>query len=145
MRKPVTTIIGILNLLFATVGIYVECQTFSSTQHIRNTEIAPFTIEVFDTMTAINLLLMVALALAGYFLLRLRSGAVTFCNLVFTAEILYVVLLMALPFQGPVGQSISAAAGVGSVALMVQALVGYPLVGIVLLRFSQRRLRQSGL
>ena len=139
-RKTVA-LFGLLHILFSTFGLYVLLETIGSVGFLRDDQNAPFLVESFYTMIVINLLLVTALALAGYRLLVSGVAAITFSNLVSLSEIIYLLLLPVLWFVPHLGSSIPSATGIGNVGIMVQGVVLYPLASLVALSFCRHRLR----
>ena len=143
-----TCCLAVLNLLFATLGIYFVWQTLRSTGFLSNTEAQPFVVEAFYAMTVANVILLIALVWAGCLLLRNRKIAVTVCNLIFLAECAYVGVAMIFPVnKGPLRMSVDGAFGIGNMGLAPQLMVAYPLLGLAVLNigryYFQRRLETS--
>lgn len=136
--------LGSLNILFSAFGIYFTCQTLFSTSFLANTAEQPLVVQAFYLMTVANLILLIALAWAGYLLLTDRPVAAKFCNFVFVAESLYVIVSLFLPFKGSLGASVSAAYGIGNVGIVPQLIVLYPLVGLLALNIGRRSVQRQG-
>ncbi len=141
LPQLVTSTFGVLNLVFVVVGLYVSFQTLAHPGHLSNSQFSPFLVEVFYTMSAVNLLFLLVLALSGFLLLRTGIKAVKFANVVFLAEIVYLVGSL-WPTRGPVGHSITGAYGIGNVAIMVQLVVGYPVVALIALNVARYRFKK---
>ena len=135
-------VFGVLNLVFSAVGLWVALQTIAHPGHLLESRDSPFLVEAFYTMTALNLLFVLAIALSGVFLLIAGVRGIAFANVVFMAEVLYFVASL-WPVSGQVGHSITEAYGIGNVAIMAQMVVGYPLVALVVLNLVRNRLRKS--
>jgi len=103
---------------------------------------APYLLQAFWTMTAINFILLVSLAIGSVRLLQLKPRGVTICSSVFAAEILYFTLVAMLwfPFSAAFSMSIAGATGIGEMGIAPQVLSGYPLVALGALYFARKRL-----
>ena len=141
--RRVAYTLGSLNLLFSAFGIYLACQSLMSTRFLANTAEEPFVVQAFYVMTVANLVLLVMLAWAGYLLLTDRSSAAKFCNFVFVAESLYIIVWLFLPFKGSLSLSVAAASGIGNVGTTPQLLVLYPLVGLLALKIGRRSVQRQ--
>jgi hypothetical protein len=146
-QKPTIQGFGCANLFFVAVGLYFQVETlFSVGRRHRPIEGAPYDIEAFYIMTAMEFVSLVLLAVAGFYLLRLNRKGLLLCNVVFAYEIasLFVssVLELALGMAGGkwalVGGSMAAAGGIGGMGTAPQILIGYPLIGLIVLNIARR-------
>ena len=58
-------VFGVLNLLFAAVGLYMSVETFAHPGHLSDSQTSPFLVEAFYGMSALNLAFVLALARAA--------------------------------------------------------------------------------
>ena len=133
---------GVLNIVFSLLGAYVAIQTLSSVKFLSNTPDTPIVVQAFYLMTSINLLLLGALAIGGFLLLRSGAHAVEFCNIIFAVEIAYYIMTL-LPWwrHGDLSRSLIAASGIGNVGIAPQEVTLYPIVGLVVLNVIRRKIR----
>lgn len=135
-------IFGAASILLAIVGLFLEAKTITRIGFLGNTKEAPFVVLAFYIMSGINFLFMTLVATGGYLLLRYNRRGITFASTVLVSELAYLILLAILPFTGPVGDSINVATGIGNVAIMVQAVIAYPLIAPIGLTLCRLRLRR---
>ncbi len=144
-RIPQVTILtfGVLNLVFAAVGLYMSVETFAHPGHLSDSQTSPFLVEAFYGMSALNLAFVLALAVSGFLLLRTGARAITFVNVVFVGEMVYFIASL-WPLRGPLGHSMWEAYGIANVATMPQLIVGYPLIALIALNVATHRLSRRG-
>ncbi|MGA8071963.1 MAG: hypothetical protein WB995_00725 [Candidatus Acidiferrales bacterium] len=141
-------VFGVGNLLLAGVA---ACLTLLAVgglamSTLRNTPDAPYFLQVFATMTAINLTFEIMLAIAGVRLWQKRPEGVAICNVLFPVEVLYFlgVTVLSFPaFPKTSTMSLAGATGIGNVSLVVQWITGYPIVALVVLNLVRRRLNAT--
>lgn len=142
----IVTIFGVANFLFAVAGGWYLGETvrnyFRATTRASNSivETHGFTVTFF-IMTSINLIFLCLLICAGVLLLRFRLSGITFCIVVFAAEICY--LLHPFFIGGTSWFKDVGAEGMGNVGLVPQILTGYPVVGLIILFLVRRNLRRD--
>lgn len=140
---------GMANLAFGAIGIIgiVVGALSIFTVQARMPASPPYVREMFVVMSAVNLAFLVTLVIAGIGLLRLQTGAVTICNFIFVAEVLYFcgvgLLWGPTGMQRPLALSIGAATGIGNLGIAPQILTGYPLIALVALNLVRRRLTRQ--
>ena len=134
-------VFGALGIVLSFTGLLLEGKTMVRIGFLSNSKEAPFTLLAFYTMSSINFLFMVLLALGGYLLIRYGTKAITFCSFILIGELVYLILIPVLPFTGPIGNSINVATGIGNVAIMAQAVIAYPIIALIGLTLSKRRLQ----
>ena len=134
-------IFGVLNLVFAAVGLYMSVETFAHPGHLSDSQTSPFLVEAFYGMSALNLAFVLALAVSGFLLLRTGARAITFVNVVFVGEIVYFIASL-WPVRGPLGHSMWEAYGIANVATTPQLIVGYPLIALIALNVARHHLRK---
>jgi len=139
ISRKVVVVFGILHLFFSLFGLYVVLVTVRSVTFLHDEPSAPLVVEFFYGMIAINVLLMTALGIAGYRLLRLGIGAMAFSNAVLFAEVAYVFLLPVLWLPTSLRSSIASVTGVGNVGIAVQGIVLYPIISLILMRTSANK------
>ena len=132
-------IFGVLNLVFAAVGLYMSVETFAHPGHLSDSQTSPFLVEAFYGMSALNLAFVLALAVSGFLLLRTGARAITFVNVVFVGEMVYFIASL-WPVRGPLGRSMWQAYGIANVATTPQLIVGYPLIALIALNVARHRL-----
>lgn len=140
-------VLGIFNLLFAGVGLVALLINYVGFRGLPSsfTGESPLLDRRFYAMSAASLLLLMLLAYAGIQILRGSSSASTLCSVVFCAEIVFFLAFWAawrLPFS-PVSV-VAVAAGLTNLGLALQAITGYPLVGLVLLKLFRPTTSQLG-
>jgi hypothetical protein len=140
--QHVVHVLGVFNLLFAGIGMWVTLQTLAHPGHLLNTQVSPFLLQAFYTMSVLNLLFVLAVGVSGIFLLLVGVKVIRVVNVVFIAEVSYFALSLC-PFPGQLGHSITEAYGIGNVAIMAQMVVGYPLIALVVLNLVRPRLQKS--
>jgi hypothetical protein len=113
---------------------------------LRNTPNAPYFLQAFTAMTAINLTFEIMLAAAGVRLWQKRPEGLTICNVLFPVEVLYFLVITVLSFPAfprTSTMSLAGATGIGNVGLVVQWITGYPIVALVVLNLARRRLNST--
>jgi hypothetical protein len=136
-------VLGVLNLLFAGVGLIALLINFVGFRHLPSsfTGESPFLYRAFYPMSAASLLLLAFLAYSGVQLLRRASFASALCAVVFWAEIIFLIVFCVawrLPFS-PVS-TVAVAAGLTNLGLALQLITGYPVLGLIALKMRQRKL-----
>lgn len=134
----VARVLGFLNLFFAGVGTFAllfNIVGFLGLPSSFTEGLARFSYR----MDIASVILLSALAYAGIQLLRRRSWASLLCSVVFGAEIIFLLVLWLL-WRLPVSPVSIVAIGAGfmNLGLALQTVTGYPVVGLILLRLSQR-------
>ena len=141
-------VFGALNILFAAVGFYFLGESAPRTiARVHNSADQPCVREVYWTMTVIELCCLLALAIGGVYLLRLKRRGLVVSNFVFAAEIawffgttaLALTLGMAGGQAGLLGMSTFAAGGIGGMGTAPQILTAYPLWALVALNLLRGR------
>lgn len=138
--QKVVKLFGVLHILLAAIGLYVIFVAFRSAGFLHDNSSTPLVVESFLSMTACNILLIAAVAVAGYRLLRSGPTAITFSNLVFLSEIAYLLLLPILLLVPQLRPSIASATGIGNVGVMVQFILLYPVISLAGLTVCRGRL-----
>jgi hypothetical protein len=141
-KSWVERILGILNLLFAAVGLVALLINFLGFHNLPSsfTGESPFLYRTLYPMSAASLILLVCLGYSGFQLLRGGRFASIICGVVFSAEIVFFVaysVFWRLPFS-PISV-VAVAAGLTNLGLALQIVTGYPVVGLISLRFLQPR------
>jgi hypothetical protein len=142
--------IGLANLLFVSLGLFLMGGSALGVKagRVGNDPTQPYFLQVFWTMTTINFVLLLWLALGSIRLLQLRVQGATICISVFVTEILYflIVAFLWFPFSRPLSMSIAGASGVGDMGIGPQVITGYPLIALGgLILAARRRLRSAAL
>jgi hypothetical protein len=132
--------IAIANFVFVSLGLLGMGGEvlFITTAPVANSPAQPHFLQAFWTMTAINFVLLLWLALGGIRLLQLRVQGVTICNSVFVTEILYYLII--IPFSGTLSSNIAGASGEGNMGIFPQLITAYSLIALVGLNLARRRL-----
>lgn len=138
----VTRLLGILNLIFAGVGLVALLVNFVGFQRLPSsfTGDSPFFSRIFYPMSAVSLVLLSSLAYGGIQLLRNTPRSSAFCSVIFGLEIaIFVVfwLTWQLPFS-PVS-IVAVAGGLTNLGLALQAVTAYPVVALILLNIAQNK------
>jgi hypothetical protein len=147
--KPLLQGIGAVTLAFCVWGCcYWVVAAMREFRHPLGDPEAPFFRAAFWTMSAIDAVLLVAIAFASFQLLRLRPKAAMIYTCFVLASVAYALgpgLLWTLP--NGVGRSIAAASGIGSVGtgplMMFPIPFVYPLISVVLVNIARQRLKSA--
>lgn len=146
-EKPTIRAFGCANLFFVAVGVYFQVETLLSVRrHHRPIAGAPYDIQAFYVMTALDFVSLVLLAAAGLYLLSRNRRGLLLCNVVFIYEITSFIfgVLLGLGFSmaggkwALVGMSVAAAGGIGNMGTSPQLLTGYPVIGLIVLNLARR-------
>lgn len=144
-RDPDTLrILGAVNLLISGVGLIqlvVNVVAYHGLPPWFIDEYGPFMRQRFPAMATASALLLGPLAYTGIQLVRRKRHAVLLCNVVFLAEITYFVFLwrtwsLGLSLFSP----IVIIAGLMNIGLALQIVTAYPIIGLILLGVSRRRM-----
>ena len=144
----VVTVFAIANFLFAAWGGRLVYQTLhnyfrATTRSSNPVVVTPSFAVTFFTLTWINGIFLCLLILAAVLLLRFRLSGITFCMIVFAAEIGYYIATTPLSTSGISWfKDVGGAEGVGNMGLAPQILTGYPLIGLIILFLVRRNLRR---
>jgi hypothetical protein len=140
------TLFGVLHLLFGALGLYllsIGVRLFVSSGALdRPVETSyPYYREAFVLRASMNLVFMIVLVIAGFFLIQSRQRGVQLSNVLFIAMIVYFVD----PFSGFFGEafrrSMAVSAGIGDVGITWAMITGYPVVCLIALNVAGRKLR----
>jgi hypothetical protein len=146
----VIRVFGYFNLLFGMTGTVLILHGIPRSHDPGE---LPYVWFLFYLCTAINLLFLVALMLAGYWLVRLRRSGVILSNYVFSLEIIYwistalggLALTMSKhPTAIVIGQSLGTVGGTGDIGTALQFISAYPIIGLIGLNITRRRLDKKG-
>jgi hypothetical protein len=136
--RKVISLFGLAHILLGIIGLYVITETVGSVGFLNNDAGTPFVVESFYAMTAINVLLIAAMGVAGFRLLYSGASAIAFSNLVCLIEIGYLLFLPILWLMPHLRTSLVSATGIGNVGLMVQGAVLYPVISLAVLSLCRR-------
>jgi hypothetical protein len=133
---------GVLNILFAAVGVYaVSDYAVPVFTRLHDSAEEPYVREAYYIMTLVNLGCLLALTIGGTYLWRLNRRGLAISNLVFVTEIAWFISKVALGLilgmsggrWGLLGMSIMAAGGIGGLGTAPQILTAYPVWALVAL------------
>jgi hypothetical protein len=150
--RVVLNLFGILHSLFAAYGFYLVVSVMvgfaAEGQMPPQDSQVPYLLESFVVMTAMNLAFIVVLLFAGISLIHSRTAAIRLSNWLFLLMIVYEAALLFRGWVLPVGETISAgiaaAYGVGNIGLAPQVLTGYPIIALIGLNLTKRRMEKKG-
>ena len=148
--RTFVVITGILSL----VGLFFILQTSFLFFAVRlpKLEDPAYLQELFYVRTIINFVCVVLLLLACPYLWRLQARGLRLFNAVFVFELFYFLgdpaLTLILFFSrheiaSEVADSLAATAGIGNMGLALQLVTAYPIIGLVLLNISFRKLDKT--
>lgn len=150
--QRVVRTLGLVSLLVVAFG-FPLCVTTAVRFPQRNVwdPQQPYLAQVFWTMTVINAVFLVALAVGSVLLMRTDRRGLRLCNLVFAAEILYWLasgvapLYLGLAFKRSdwaigMARSVGGATGIGNMGISLQILTAYPIIALVALNLAFRRI-----
>ena len=149
--KRLSQAIGAISLVLSAVGYYLSVDTLAAEiRHgPRYDPETPFCREAFFTMTALDAVFLAAVVVASIALIRLKAKAAKVYTVVIVSLAVYefgVGVLWGLP--APVGRSIAAASGVGSMGsaplILLPLPFVYPLVSIAIVNIARHKLRVAG-
>lgn len=136
--------LGILNLFFAGIGLLALLINLVGYHGLPSsfTGQSPFFYRTLFPMSTASFLLLIFLAYAGIQLLRRSRLALTLCCVAFLAEIAFFVVFWAVFWRLPFSplSVVAVAAGLTNLGLALQAVTGYPVIGLVWLRVGRRKL-----
>lgn len=143
--KQITTrTLGVLNVTFAVLGLIVLVRRVASFYILTSGgfDMPPFIRNHFYVMSAGSIVLLPFLAYAGIELLRSRPHAIVVCATAFCMEIAFLLVYCILFWKLPFSPLSASALGVGlmNLGLMLQAISGYPAIGLILLWVWRKRL-----
>jgi len=139
---------GIANWLLGLTGAWFLIVT-QRRVHARHLWPNSYDAGAYCFLVTINALFVLAILLTGYWLILIRRRGVVFSNYVFSGEILFWVLSiaveLALGMSGnatavSVGTSLAAMEGVGNMGIAPQILTAYPLIALIALNLARRHL-----
>ncbi len=135
--------VAVVNLALGSMGLVTEVNTIRSFLLLmRAGKLDPNLARPFFVMSTITLLLLLGLAVASYYLIRLKPSGPLLVNIVFAAEILYLVSLI---FLGNVlDHSFAGAVGIANMGLSFQRVIFYPVFGLIVLNIARSRDNLSG-
>lgn len=133
LSRTLIRIIGAISLVLSLRGFYELGEAGRlAINHTGQISGAPLFRQIFWTMTALNGVFMVCMALASIGLLRLKPNAVRIYTWLYIALVVYVFAPGLLWGDGPFGRSMAAASGVGSLGLAPLTLFPFPFVYAVM-------------
>jgi hypothetical protein len=113
----------------------------------------PYFAQAFYAASAINLVCVVAVFVAGVYLWRVRRAGRILSNAAFTFELAYFfldfsVIRLVLRIAGvgvAIGRdAIASVGGIGNMGIGLQIIIGYPLIALVVVNIAYRRLNRTG-
>jgi hypothetical protein len=128
--------------LFAAAGLYLLTGSLPRiVARLEDSPGEPYVREAYFTMTIVDLCCLVALAIGGMHLLRLKRRGLVISSIVFVTEIVWFIatgaLELALGMSGGrwalLGMSIAGAGGIGGLGTAPQILTAYPVWALVAL------------
>lgn len=138
-RVRIGRLLGVLNLLFAAVGLVallVNVVGFLGLPSSFTEGLARF----FYQMGISSLVLLCPLAYAGIQLLRRNPRASVLCSAVFCVEILFfVVFWLVWPLPLSPLSVVEVTAGFMNLGLALQAVTAYPVIGLILLNTTRHK------
>ena len=137
---------GVLNILFAAAGVYLASgHAIEISVSLHDCAEEPYVREAYIIMTVVDLCCILALAVGGMYLLRLKRRGLVISCIVFVTEIAWFFGTAALWLAGMsggrgelVGTSIAAASGIGGMGTAPQILTAYPIWALVVLILMRR-------
>lgn len=114
--------------------------------------LSPYYDKVFLVRSAINLIFVISLVWAGYFLLKLDRRGITATNWIFLAEFAYFFLSSAVGLAFSlssekelelVGNALAATAGTGDMGIAPHFVTGYSILALIVLNLARRKLDRS--
>ena len=140
---------GIANWFYGLTGAYFLVDGLRRVHHFGP---RPYEAKAYYFLVAINALFLVAIFLAGYWLILIRRRGVVFSNYVFSMEILFFVLsswvslylaMSSNATAASLGMSLGAMGGTGNMGTALQSLTGYPVIALVGLNLARRSLDRN--
>lgn len=138
---------GVAHLAFAFWGAYliwfVVLKVVKGDQLALTTDYKPDVFQAWIVMTSINVLYVAGLAIGGYLLLRKRTSGVLISNVLFVSLFAYMLGIGAIwALGGPFARVVSSASGIGNMGTTPLLMTGYPLVALIGLNLTRRKLRK---
>jgi hypothetical protein len=137
--------VAIANFLMAAAGaFFLASSILVVPTRLGNDPTQPHFVAAYWTMVIINISFLALLIFGSIRLFQLRAIGVTICNIVFSAEIIYFVVLGLLWFSSAISMSVAGATGVGNMGIGPQLTCAYPFIALGCLnlaRWYRRRRR----
>lgn len=138
--------VGIANFLMAAAGaFFLGSSILVVPTRLGNDPTEPYFLAAFWTMVIININFLAFLVFGSIRLFQLRGIGITICNIVFSAEVVYFVVISLLWFfPSTVSKSVAGATGIGNMGIAPQLPFGYPFIALGCLnlaRWYRRRKR----
>jgi hypothetical protein len=138
--------IGVVNILFAAIGGCLAAfeLVMGGFVGVQNSPTEPYVRQVYFIFTFMDAACLVMLVIGSAYLLRLKRLGLRICNWVFATEIARFFASSLIPpalfMSGRtlLAGSIAAAGGIGSAAIVLQIITGYPVLALIVLNLSRR-------
>jgi len=150
--KHVVRAVGALNLIYGVLGtalLLYDLLRYSF--RIQNSVRFPYDRAFYELDTAINAVFLVALMLAGYWLLGLRRRGAVLSNFVYSLEIFYLLLSDVVTLATFTSASMkwraignSMAGEEGNMGIALQVITCYPVIALIVLNLARRRMNRDG-
>jgi hypothetical protein len=140
---------GIANWFYGLTGAYFLVDGLRRVHHFGP---RPYEAKAYYFLVIVNALFLVAIFLAGYWLILIRRRGVVFSNYVFSMEILFFVLSSWVSLElgvssnataASIGMSLAAMGGTGNMGTALQSLTGYPVIALVGLNLARRHVDRN--
>ena len=140
--------VAIAKFLMAAAGAFFLAQSILVVPtRLGNDPTQPHFVAAFWTMVIINISFLALLIFGSIRLFQLRTIGITICKIVFSAEIIYFVvlgLLWSVPSMA-ISMSVAGATGVGNMGIGPQLPFAYPLIALGCLNLARWYRRRNGL
>jgi hypothetical protein len=146
--------VAIANFLMAAAGaFFLTSSILIVPTRLGNDPAQPYFVAAYWTMVIINISFLAFLIFGSIRLFQLRAIGITICNIVFSAEIIYFVVLSLLWFLSgarnsassiAISMSVAGATGVGNMGIGPQLPCAYPLIALGCLYLARWYRRRNG-
>ena len=137
--------VAIANFLMAAAGaFFLASSILVVSTRLGNDPTQPYFLASFWTMVVININFLAFLVFGSIRLFQLRGIGIAICNIVFSVEIIYFVVISLLWFPSAISMSVAGATGIGNMGIGPQLPYGYPFIALACLnlaRWYRRRKR----
>lgn len=145
---------AIANIIFGLLGLISMSEyPLYHRYYIRMLSERPYLAQSFYVLAGLDFVCLVVLLLSSLFLWRLRQSGRLISNILFTFELLELMIPPALSVKlvedggnsAVIGDSIARATGIAGGGMMPQMIVGYPIIALIFLNIAYHCLNQQAI